>query len=167
MSSPQPTKRHDAIAFAADLPSGAFNRDDPAADASSGHARALQDDLARRIAAEPSPATEAAPQDDTDIVEAEQDSAFLSTVTAGPDAWRLAIAVVVVSALTFLVAIPFVRVPLQTMPAFIPAYQSALAINDLITAILLFGQFRRLRSWTLLPLRPATCSAPSSSSATR
>ena len=85
-------------------------------------------------------------------MEAEQDSAFLSTVTAGPDAWRLAIAVVVVSALTFLVAIPFVRVPLQTMPAFIPAYQSALAINDLITAILLFGQFRRLRSWTLLPL---------------
>ncbi|MGC2415530.1 MAG: MASE4 domain-containing protein [Stellaceae bacterium] len=38
------------------------------------------------------------------------------------------------------------------MPAFIPAYESALLINDLITAIMLFGQFGILRSRALLVL---------------
>ena len=33
------------------------------------------------------------------------------------------------------------RVPLTPVPAFIASYQSALAINDLITAVLLFSQF--------------------------
>jgi two-component system, sensor histidine kinase and response regulator len=136
---PQPSKRHDEIA-AAKL-------------GQPGGAKELQDGLARRVAAmAPSAATQAE-QDAVDpTAEAAQDGAFLSTVAAGPEAWWLATAVVVVSALTFLATIPFVRVPLQDVPAFIPAYQSALALNDLITAILLFGQFNRLRSWALLPL---------------
>ena len=36
------------------------------------------------------------------------------------------------------------------MPAFVASYQSALAINDLITAILLFSQFTILRSRALI-----------------
>ena len=151
MSSPHLSKHHDEIASSADLPTR-----DPNVDVSPGDARELQDDLAWRVAAAPISTAAAAPQADQDAAdapeEAQQDGAFLSTVTASPGAWRLAIAVVVVSAITFLVAIPFVRVPLASVPAFIPAYQSALAINDLITAILLFGQFNRLRSWALLTL---------------
>ena len=38
-------------------------------------------------------------------------------------------------------AVPFATVPLTPIPAFVASYQSALAINDLITAILLFSQF--------------------------
>ena len=77
---------------------------------------------------------------------------FLSTVPAGVGERRFALAVVVLSALIFLSAIPFVRVPLAKVPAFIPCYESAQAINDLITAVLLFGQFIRLRSRALLAL---------------
>jgi signal transduction histidine kinase/DNA-binding response OmpR family regulator/HPt (histidine-containing phosphotransfer) domain-containing protein len=42
--------------------------------------------------------------------------------------------------------------PLAKVWAFIPAYQSALAVNDLITAVLLFGQFAIVRSRALLAL---------------
>ena len=47
---------------------------------------------------------------------------------------------------------PFAGVPLAPVPAFVASYQSALAINDLITAVLLFSQFGMLRSWALLLL---------------
>ena len=46
-----------------------------------------------------------------------------------------------VSAAIFLAALPFAKVPLAPVGAFIPIYESALVINDLITAGLLFGQF--------------------------
>ncbi|WP_244549243.1 PAS domain S-box protein [Bradyrhizobium canariense] len=42
--------------------------------------------------------------------------------------------------------------PLTPVPAFVASYQSALAVNDLITAILLFSQFSISRSWALLLL---------------
>lgn len=35
------------------------------------------------------------------------------------------------------------RIPLQKIGAFIPAYEAALSISDLLTAVLLFGQFAR------------------------
>jgi signal transduction histidine kinase len=59
---------------------------------------------------------------------------------------RAAGIVLAVSALIFLAALPFAREPLAPMWAFIPAYQSALLVNDLVTAVLLFGQFAILRS---------------------
>ena len=77
---------------------------------------------------------------------------FLSTLPAGHSERRVALGVVILSALIFVAAIPFVRVPLAKVPAFIPCYESALAINDLITAVLLFGQFSRSRSYALLAL---------------
>ena len=58
----------------------------------------------------------------------------LSSAVAGPGEQRFALAVIVVSTLVFLVLAPFAQVPLQPMPVFIPIYQSALVINDLITA---------------------------------
>ncbi len=79
-------------------------------------------------------------------------SIFLSTLPATRRDRSAALAVVAVSSVFFVCALPFVRVPLTPVPAFVASYQSALAINDLITAILLFSQFAILRSRALLVL---------------
>src|SRR5258708_6960153 len=76
----------------------------------------------------------------------------LSTVPIGPTERRVALAVVLVSILAFGIAAPFAKVPLARIPAFIPSYEAALAINDLITALLLFGLFAPQRSRALLAL---------------
>jgi hypothetical protein len=54
--------------------------------------------------------------------------------------------------LVFIAIVPFGRVPLAKMPAFIPSYEAALLFLDLITAVLLFDQFVRLRSIGVLVL---------------
>jgi len=77
---------------------------------------------------------------------------FLSTLPAQRRDRRLAGVVVGVSAVIFLAAIPFAKVPLTPIWAFIPIYESALIVNDLMTAVLLFGQFTFLRSRALLLL---------------
>ncbi|MDE5452339.1 PAS domain S-box protein [Bradyrhizobium sp. CSA112] len=77
---------------------------------------------------------------------------FLSTVPATRGDRVAALVVVAVSAVLFACALPFATMPLPAIPAFIASYQSALAINDLITAILLFSQFALLRSRALLLL---------------
>jgi signal transduction histidine kinase len=77
---------------------------------------------------------------------------FLSTLPPGPGDRRLALAVVVVSTIIFLAAAPFATVLLAPVPAFLPIYQSALVVNDLITAVLLYGQHRMLGSRALLVL---------------
>jgi PAS domain S-box-containing protein len=79
-------------------------------------------------------------------------SVFLSTMPATGHDRAVALAVVAVSAVFFAIAVPFAGVPLVQMPAFVASYQSALAVNDLITAILLFAQFAILRSRGLLLL---------------
>ena len=79
-------------------------------------------------------------------------SAFLATATASKGQRYTAITVVALSAFFFLLAIPFAKVKLAPVAAFIPAYESALIINDLITAILLLGQFMKLRSRAVLAL---------------
>jgi signal transduction histidine kinase len=76
----------------------------------------------------------------------------LATLPAGRGEHRLALAVVVASAAIFLVAAPLAKRPLTPVWAFIPIYESALVINDAITAVLLFGQFRILRLRALLVL---------------
>src|SRR5690348_2427754 len=77
---------------------------------------------------------------------------FLSTLRPERRERRLAITVVLVSAALFVAVAPFAQVQLPLMPAFIPIYQSAILINDLITAVLLIGQFSILRSRALLAL---------------
>ena len=79
-------------------------------------------------------------------------SIFLSTLPATRRDCTVALAVVGVSSVLFACAALFARVPLAPSPAFVASYQSALAINDLITAILLFSQFSLLRSRALLLL---------------
>jgi len=81
--------------------------------------------------------------------------AFLSTLQAGPRERRIALAVVAMSILIFAAIAPYAKVRLAPVWAFIPTYQSALVVNDLITAVLLFGQFGLLRSRGLLVLAGA------------
>jgi diguanylate cyclase (GGDEF)-like protein len=82
----------------------------------------------------------------------EDDPLFLSALPAGPGDRRLALAVAMLSGIAFLVAAPLARMALPPVWAFLPIYQSVLVINDLITAVLLFGQFGILRSRALLVL---------------
>src|SRR5688572_17829696 len=77
---------------------------------------------------------------------------FLSTMPANGRDRMFALAVVGASGLLFLCAVPFAGVPLTPVPAFIASYQSALAINDMITAVLLFSQVAISRSRALLLL---------------
>ncbi len=77
---------------------------------------------------------------------------FLSTLPPGPGARRLALTVFLLTVVMFLAALPFAKTPLGQVWAFIPIYESALVINDLSTAVLLFGQFAILRSPALYVL---------------
>ena len=79
-------------------------------------------------------------------------SIFLSTLPATSRDRTIAAGVVIASAIFFAATLPFSRVPLPAVPAFVASYQSALGINDLITAILLLSQFSLLRSRALLAL---------------
>jgi PAS domain S-box-containing protein len=86
------------------------------------------------------------------VQEGDEESVFFSTRPAGNSGRRLAIIVVAFSALVFGVTAPFAGMRLPAAPAFVASYQSALAINDLITAVLLFTQFGILRARALLLL---------------
>ena len=86
---------------------------------------------------------------------ADRHRAFLSTLPAGPGERRLALSVVLISTAIFVAAVPFARMQLAPVPAFLPIYQSALVINDLITAVLLYGQFGIVRSRPILLLASA------------
>ncbi len=77
---------------------------------------------------------------------------FLSTAPAKAADRRLALAAAVTSLLIFVALVPFARRPLPELPAFIPAYEAALAISDLITGAIIFIQFNILRSRAMLAL---------------
>jgi len=65
---------------------------------------------------------------------------------------RVALSILLGSVVIFIAAAPFAKIQLPQVPAFIPIYESALVICDLITAVLLLGQFGFLRSRALLVL---------------
>src|SRR5260221_12247556 len=79
----------------------------------------------------------------------------LATATVTTSHRRLALGVLVLSAVVFVALAPFAKTQLPAVPAFLPIYQSALVIIDLIAAVLLFGQFGILRSRALLVLASA------------
>src|SRR6478752_6951940 len=80
------------------------------------------------------------------------DGVFLSTMPVTRSQRRLALAVVLVVTILFLASAPFAKVQLERVDAFIPVYETAVIIFDLITAILLFGQFAFLHSRAILIL---------------
>ena len=65
---------------------------------------------------------------------------------------RFALGAVLVSLLLFAVLAPFAKQPLPKVWAFIPIYEAALILNDLITSLLLVSQFRIARSKAVLVL---------------
>ena len=76
----------------------------------------------------------------------------LAPVSASPTEIRVAIVVVLLSVLALAAAVPLARLQLPQINAFIPTYESALAITDFVTALLLFGQVNRRRSRAFLAL---------------
>ena len=80
------------------------------------------------------------------------DQPFPSTALPTRKEQRVALAVVLVSVAIFAVAAPFAGEKLPEFWGFIPIYQSALTLNELVTAALLFAQFSILRSRALLVL---------------
>src|SRR4051794_38793783 len=85
----------------------------------------------------------------------DEHNALLSAAPAQPWQRRLALAVVAVSLVVFAATAPFAKPPLWPAPAFLPAYQAALIVSELVTAVLLFGQFGILRQRSLLLLASA------------
>jgi len=78
--------------------------------------------------------------------------AFLLDQQAGPPERRRASIIAMVSVLTFAALVPFASRPLAVLPAFIPLYEAALLVLDLVTAVLLLGQYRILGSRASLAL---------------
>ena len=78
--------------------------------------------------------------------------AFPSHSPAKAQDRRTVIIAGVISALIFLAVMPFAKVQLAEVRAFIPSYQAALAIGDLLTAAMLYAHFNALRSRALLLL---------------
>lgn len=87
------------------------------------------------------------------LVGAEDDGkVILSTFQAGTGERRLAFAIGILSLVVFAVLAPFAKIPLVQINIFIPAYETALMLSDLVTAGLLIRQFRTQGSLSLLVL---------------
>ncbi len=80
------------------------------------------------------------------------ETVFVSTMPVGRRQRRLARLVVTSAAVLFLIGLPFSWIQLPYIWAFIPIYESWLVLLDLITAVLLFGQYAILRTRALLVL---------------
>ncbi|WP_332853770.1 MASE4 domain-containing protein [Duganella sp. S19_KUP01_CR8] len=77
---------------------------------------------------------------------------LLPLMEADRPARKRALVLTLVSVLVFCALLPYTKVPLPALAAFIPIYESSLLLNDLITAVMLFGHFSILRSKSLLVL---------------
>lgn len=75
---------------------------------------------------------------------------FVSTEQPTASQRRSALVVSGLSILVFALIAPFAKANLPPLTPFLPVYQSALIVFDLITCVLLLGQFRMLRSYGLL-----------------
>jgi diguanylate cyclase (GGDEF)-like protein len=80
------------------------------------------------------------------------DDVLVATFPAATSQQRIALIAIVASIVLFLAIAPFAKIQLPAVPAFISVYQTALALSDLITAVLLFGQYRILHARALCVL---------------
>src|SRR5262245_4934944 len=76
----------------------------------------------------------------------------LTNLSPSPAQRRLALGIVLVLLVVFIAAAPFATLPMPRLNAFVPAYATAILVNDAITAALLFAQFTIVRSGALLAL---------------
>ncbi|HJQ32213.1 MAG TPA: MASE4 domain-containing protein [Pyrinomonadaceae bacterium] len=77
---------------------------------------------------------------------------FLSTAAATRKDYRLALFVCAVLAAAFLLTAPWAGRQLPAQPTFVPIYNAAVIVLDLITALLLYAQFRQLKRRSCLAL---------------
>jgi signal transduction histidine kinase len=77
---------------------------------------------------------------------------LLATLPPSKGQIRLALGVVIALLVALAFTIPFTNVQLPRIDAFIPAFETAIIFNDLVTAALLFSQFSILRWRSLLVL---------------
>src|SRR5580700_6062319 len=84
--------------------------------------------------------------------EHDEQQLLLATLPPSKGQTRLAIGGVAALFVAFLLTIPFTNVQLPRVDAFIPAFETAIIFNDLVTAALLFAQFSIMRSRALLVL---------------
>lgn len=78
--------------------------------------------------------------------------AFLGSAETTPRDRRGALAVVVLLAVAFAATAPWAQQPLRATPAFVVAYNAAVIVLDLITALLLYAQYRHLGERSFLVL---------------
>src|SRR5437879_3002204 len=87
----------------------------------------------------------------TATVAPEERHFFFSSLPPGRAQRRLALAVVLVLLVAYFITTgPLSTVQVGRIDAFVPAYATAMFVNDLITAVLLLAQFSILRSRALL-----------------
>jgi hypothetical protein len=85
------------------------------------------------------------------VIVSEDQPFTLAALPPGRAQKRLALAVVLALLVAFFItAGPLSNIQLGRIDAFVPAYGTAIFVNDLITAVLLFNQFAILRSRSLL-----------------
>src|SRR6476661_2807598 len=83
----------------------------------------------------------------------EEQHFILSSLSPGRAQKRLALAVVLALLVAFFImAGPLSTIQSPRIEAFVPAYATAMFVNDSITAVLLFAQFSILRSRALLAI---------------
>jgi len=81
----------------------------------------------------------------------DQEYLFFASLAPGATQKRLALVVVLILITAFFItAGPLSSVPLPQIEAFVPAYATAMFLNDTVIAVLLFGQFLVLRSRALM-----------------
>jgi signal transduction histidine kinase len=85
--------------------------------------------------------------------EAADDFAVLTGESPGPTQTLLALGVApAILAIVFVISRPFAGVQLRPIEAFVPIYVTAMFLNGLITAVILFAQFSILRTRALLAI---------------
>jgi len=84
--------------------------------------------------------------------EASDEQFMLATLPPSRRQTRLALGVVAVLVVAFAATAPFANTPLRPVYAFVPALETAILINGLITSALLFAQFVVVRRWAILVL---------------
>jgi signal transduction histidine kinase len=82
----------------------------------------------------------------------EEQQLLLATMRPSKAQIRLALGAVMVLLVALFLTLPFTNLQLGRVDAFIPAFETAIIFNDLVTATLLFAQFSILRWRALLVL---------------
>lgn len=82
----------------------------------------------------------------------QQAPVFLGTAAAKRKDYQLALVAGCLLLIAFACTAPWADRPLQPMPAFVPVYNAAVIVLDLITALLLFAQYQQLRELSFLVL---------------